>query len=129
MTTTDYTNTNTDQTTTADTTGSNGFRSITDWDLKRSTEDKWLGGVASMIAKNLNVDPLFVRGAIAIGAWVTGWVFALYVLAWLLLPSTTNPVAPLQGFLSRFNRPAPAAPQAPAPAAEQPAPPVDVTVG
>ena len=55
--------------------------------LRRSGDDKMLGGVAGGIARYLDVDVTLVRVVIAALALFTGAGAPLYVAAWLLLPA------------------------------------------
>jgi phage shock protein PspC (stress-responsive transcriptional regulator) len=48
--------------------------------------ERWIGGVASGIAKRLGVDPLIVRGVLIVLAIFAGIGVLLYGLAWALLP-------------------------------------------
>jgi len=54
--------------------------------LRRSTDDKMLGGVAGGIARYLNADVTLVRVIIAALALFTSVGVALYIAAWLLIP-------------------------------------------
>ena len=54
--------------------------------LRRSTDDKMLAGVAGGIARYLNVDVTVVRVIFAVLALLNGVGLALYVAAWLLIP-------------------------------------------
>ena len=54
--------------------------------LRRSTDDKMLAGVASGIARYLNADVTLVRVIIAALALLNGVGVALYIAAWLLIP-------------------------------------------
>jgi phage shock protein PspC (stress-responsive transcriptional regulator) len=54
--------------------------------LRRSTDDKMLAGVAGGIARYLNVDVTLVRVIIAVLALFNGVGLALYIAAWLLIP-------------------------------------------
>ena len=54
--------------------------------LRRSTDDKMLAGVAGGIARYLDVDVTLVRVIIAALALVNGIGVALYIAAWLLIP-------------------------------------------
>jgi len=54
--------------------------------LRRSTDDKMLAGVAGGIARYLNVDVTLVRVIIAVLALLNGVGVALYIAAWLLIP-------------------------------------------
>ena len=55
--------------------------------LRRSGDDKMLGGVAGGIARYLNADVTFVRVIIAALALFTGAGVALYIAAWLVIPA------------------------------------------
>jgi phage shock protein PspC (stress-responsive transcriptional regulator) len=55
--------------------------------LRRSREEKMLGGVAGGIARYLNADVTLVRVIIAALCLFTGTVAAAYVAAWLLIPA------------------------------------------
>ncbi|WP_332643640.1 PspC domain-containing protein [Aeromicrobium sp.] len=55
-------------------------------DVKRSTDDRWVAGVSSGVAKYLNIDPVIVRIVIAV-LTIVGAGAILYGAAWLLLPS------------------------------------------
>ena len=56
-------------------------------DVKRSTDDRWVAGVCSGVARYLNIDPVIVRIVIAV-LTIVGFAGAiLYAAAWLLLPS------------------------------------------
>lgn len=61
------------------------LRSITD--MKRSRDDRLLGGVCAGAAKYLNIDPVIVRVVIAVLTVVGFAGVILYVAAWFLLPS------------------------------------------
>ncbi len=57
------------------------------FDVKRSADDRFVGGVCSGVAKYLNIDPVIVRIVIAV-LTIVGFAGAiLYAAAWLLLPS------------------------------------------
>jgi phage shock protein PspC (stress-responsive transcriptional regulator) len=58
--------------------------------LRRSADDKMLGGVASGIARYLNADVTLVRVVIAVLALLNGVGVALYIAAWLLIPEDGN---------------------------------------
>src|SRR5580693_10180924 len=55
--------------------------------LRRSTDDRMLAGVAGGIARYLNVDATLVRIGIAALILLTGAGAALYIAAWLLIPA------------------------------------------
>lgn len=54
--------------------------------LRRSTDDRMLAGVAGGIARYLDADVTLVRIIIAALALLNGVGLALYIAAWLLLP-------------------------------------------
>ena len=54
--------------------------------LRRSADDKMLGGVAGGIARYLNADVTLVRVILAALALFTSVGVALYIAAWLLIP-------------------------------------------
>jgi len=49
-------------------------------------DERWVGGVASGLARRLGVDPLIVRAAWGVLALVAGIGLVLYAAAWALLP-------------------------------------------
>ncbi|MGH3265946.1 MAG: PspC domain-containing protein [Trebonia sp.] len=55
--------------------------------LRRSTDDKMLAGVAGGIARYLDADATLVRVGIAALTLLTGVGAALYIAAWLLIPA------------------------------------------
>lgn len=55
--------------------------------LRRSGDDKVLGGVGGGLARYLNVDATLVRVVIAALTLFTGAGAALYIAAWLLVPA------------------------------------------
>jgi len=55
--------------------------------LRRSSSDKMLGGVAGGLARSLNTDVTLVRVVIAALAVLTGAGAPLYLAAWLLIPA------------------------------------------
>ena len=55
--------------------------------LRRSADDKMLGGVAGGVARYLDADVTLVRVIIAALALLTGVGVALYLAAWLLIPA------------------------------------------
>jgi phage shock protein PspC (stress-responsive transcriptional regulator) len=54
--------------------------------LRRSADDRMLGGVAGGIARYLDADVTLVRVIIAALALLNGVGLALYIGAWLLIP-------------------------------------------
>ena len=78
--------------------GSTGDRqnNLFDWlrglNLQRQTQDRWITGVASGIARKLGVDPLIIRGVFVVLALAGGAGALLYLLAWLFLPNQANEI-------------------------------------
>jgi phage shock protein PspC (stress-responsive transcriptional regulator) len=72
------------------TTAGTGSATITDQPaahrLRRSADDRMLGGVASGIARYLDADVTLVRVIIAALALFSGAAVAFYIAAWLLIP-------------------------------------------
>jgi phage shock protein C len=68
------------------TTGSTTSRSAAR-QLRRSTDDAMLGGVASGVARYLGADVTLVRIIAAALAIFTGAGVAVYIAAWLLIPA------------------------------------------
>jgi phage shock protein PspC (stress-responsive transcriptional regulator) len=54
--------------------------------LRRSTDDRMLAGVAGGMARYLGADVTLVRVIVAALALFTGAGVALYIAAWLLIP-------------------------------------------
>jgi phage shock protein PspC (stress-responsive transcriptional regulator) len=55
--------------------------------LRRSADDRMLGGVAGGIARYLDIDVTIVRVAVVALTLLTGTTAALYIAAWLLIPA------------------------------------------
>ena len=69
------------------------------WQLPRiDRTDRWIGGAASGIARELGVQPLVIRVAFAVLTLVVGWGLVLYVLTWAALsflsPEQISPYSP-----------------------------------
>jgi len=56
----------------------------------RSTDDRWVGGVAAGLARHLGVDALPVRVAFLVAASVGGFGLAVYAGLWLVLPTDSH---------------------------------------
>ena len=61
--------------------------------IRRRTNDKWIGGVASGLADRLRVDPVIVRAAFVLLSILGGVGLSLYLVAWALLPNDRNEIA------------------------------------
>jgi len=90
-------------TTTADTGSATATATVNDYSeagqLRRSTDDKMLAGVAGGIARYLDVDVTLVRVAIAALTLLTGAGAALYIAAWLLIPADGEAQSVAAGWL------------------------------
>ncbi|MGA9159655.1 MAG: PspC domain-containing protein [Actinomycetota bacterium] len=63
--------------------GSNGERPRL---LRRSRDDRVIGGVCGGLGRYLGVDPVLLRIALVILAIAGGGGFLIYVVAWVLIP-------------------------------------------
>ena len=61
-------------------------------DVRRDTEDKWLAGVCSGIARRLGVDPLVIRAGLIVLILLGGIGVTLYLIAWAFLPNTQEEI-------------------------------------
>ncbi len=69
--------------------------------LKRSSTNKVLGGVAGGLSRTLGIDANLIRVIFAIAAfWQIGWV--VYGALWLLLPSDDGPSG-LDSLIKQFS--------------------------
>jgi signal transduction histidine kinase/phage shock protein PspC (stress-responsive transcriptional regulator) len=55
--------------------------------LRRSRDDRLIGGVASGLARKIGVDPTVVRLGFVVGSLMSGFGVAVYIGAWLLVPA------------------------------------------
>ncbi|MDR3069150.1 MAG: PspC domain-containing protein [Cellulomonas sp.] len=68
------------------------------------TDDRWVGGVCSGLARRFDLDPLLVRGIFAVTVLVAGFGLVLYGLAWAVLPEARDGRIHLQETLAgRFD--------------------------
>lgn len=79
------------------------------WQLPRiDRNERWIGGVAAAIARELGVQPLVIRLSFALLAVVGGWGLVLYTLAWAILavgaPHRISPYRPIPKAASSFHR-------------------------
>ena len=58
--------------------------------VRRSLDDRWVGGVCAGVADRLGVDPVLVRVATIALALLGGVGVVAYALAWLLLPDSAG---------------------------------------
>ncbi|MEM9566112.1 MAG: ATP-binding protein [Actinomycetota bacterium] len=71
-------------------------------------DDRWVGGVAAAIARELGVEPLVIRFSFALLAIAGGWGLVLYAVAWAVLayltPTRLAPYHPEPKAASSFHR-------------------------
>ena len=70
---------------------------MSDKQLRRSSDDKMLFGVAAGLAEYVNIDPVLVRVFFVLLALSTGWGFIIYILLAILMPES-KPVAKANAF-------------------------------
>lgn len=63
----------------------------------RDAEGRWFGGVCSGLAGRLGVDPILIRAAAIILAFVGGIGITVYVLLWLLMPDQRGEILAERG--------------------------------
>lgn len=64
--------------------------------LRRSSTDRWIGGVAGGLGRHLDVDPTLVRVVLAVLALFGGAGLLVYAAVWLLVPEDGRDRAPLE---------------------------------
>jgi len=69
------------------------FASLHSIDIRRRTDDKWIGGVCSGVADRLGVDPVIVRAALVLLTILGGIGVTVYLVAWALLPNDRGEIA------------------------------------
>lgn len=66
--------------------------------LARDTRGGWIAGVCAGMARYFNIDPAFVRvGAVVLAVFSWKIVLATYVVAWILLPASSDGVTSGRG--------------------------------
>lgn len=70
------------------------------WQTPRiDRNDRWVGGAASAIAREIGVQPVVIRAAFIVLTFVVGWGLLLYVVAWAWLaivsPARISPYTPV----------------------------------
>ena len=65
--------------------------------IRRDTDNKWLAGVCSGLARRLDVDPVLLRGALLLLVVFGGFGLLLYLIAWALLPSPDGDILTEKG--------------------------------
>ena len=66
-------------------------------DLRRDTQDKWLAGVCSGLARRLGVDPLVLRAALIVLVLLGGVGVTVYLIAWAFIPNDREEVVAENG--------------------------------
>ena len=73
------------------------FGWLRELDVRRDTEDKWLAGVCSGIARRLGVDPLVTRAALIVLILLGGIGVTLYLIAWAFIPNDQEEIVAEKG--------------------------------
>lgn len=63
------------------------FAALRGIDVRRRTDNKWIGGVCSGLADRLGVDPVIIRAVLVLLSILGGAGIAFYLVAWALLPN------------------------------------------
>lgn len=58
--------------------------------LERATQDKWVGGVASGLARYFDIDPTIVRLIFLVAFFGFGTGLLVYLVLWLVMPLSTE---------------------------------------
>lgn len=61
-------------------------------DMRRRSDDRWIGGVCSGLADRLGVDPVIVRAGLVLLSLLAGVGVTLYLLGWALIPNDRNEI-------------------------------------
>ncbi|MEO8518274.1 MAG: PspC domain-containing protein [Dermatophilaceae bacterium] len=69
------------------------FASLHSIDIRRRSDDKWIGGVCSGLADRLGVDPVIVRAGLVLLSILGGIGVTVYLVAWVLLPNDRGEIA------------------------------------
>ncbi|MCL2454784.1 MAG: PspC domain-containing protein [Micrococcales bacterium] len=69
--------------------GDGFFSSVRRLGVTRS-EERWIGGVCGGLAQRLGLDPLLVRGILAVTVLISGLGLVAYGVAWALLPEARD---------------------------------------
>ena len=62
------------------------FARLRDSGYRRDTDGRWFGGVCTGLAQHFGVDPVLIRAAAVVLAFLGGIGLTAYVILWLLLP-------------------------------------------
>jgi phage shock protein PspC (stress-responsive transcriptional regulator) len=73
------------------------FTWLREMDVRRDTDNKWLGGVCSGVAARLGVDPIIIRLLLLLLIFFGGVGIALYLTAWVLVPSRSGDIIAERG--------------------------------
>ncbi len=66
-------------------------------DIRRDTQDKWLAGVCSGLARRLGVDPLVLRAALIVLVLLGGVGVTVYLIAWAFIPNDREEIVAENG--------------------------------
>ena len=66
-------------------------------DIRRDTQDKWLAGVCSGLARRLGVDPLVLRAALIVLVLLGGVGITVYLIAWAFIPNDREEIVAENG--------------------------------
>ncbi len=69
-----------------------GFARLRESGYHRESEGRWFGGVCSGLAARWNVDPVLIRAAAIVLAFVGGIGITAYVVLWLLMPDRSGEI-------------------------------------
>ena len=73
--------------------------------LRRSTDDRVIGGVAAGLARWLGIDPVIVRVVLVVLAVFGGSGLVLYVIGWLFIPDAGSNHSEADRFIAKGARP------------------------
>jgi phage shock protein PspC (stress-responsive transcriptional regulator) len=66
-------------------------------DIRRRTDDKWIGGVCSGLADRLGVDPVIIRVGLVVLSLFWGFGIVVYLLGWVLLANDKDEIVAERG--------------------------------
>ncbi|MDQ4148908.1 MAG: PspC domain-containing protein, partial [Actinomycetota bacterium] len=69
--------------------------------LVRTSEGRWVAGVAGGLGRYLNVDPVAIRVGFVLLSFVGGIGVVAYIAAWLLIPEEGEPKSVAESLLDR----------------------------
>jgi phage shock protein C len=75
--------------------------------LRRSLQDKKIAGVCGGFAEHLDLDPTLVRLVWLMTAFLVGWGFIAYLIAWIVMPGEPTPLPGMASISAATPQPAP----------------------